>query len=624
MKIILPGTILLFNTISAFAQDPKTDNKNIVISQSNKEFRFVKGNGDSPVQVKEKSTRTYFCNNYRTDIPVAEFYNDMERMDDVDILVDQSKKHGIVPTNDYYSSEGIFYSDARVCYFSLPLVKKGSTSKVSFSKTILDPHYFTSVHFMEPQTILEQEIKVIVPSWMKVELKEFNFSGYDISKNIATAGDETIYTYNMKDLPATIREPSAPGFTYYAPHVLVMSKSADTKDGKLTYFNTLKDQYNWYRKLVLQTGNDESVIKEKTAEIIKGIGTDKEKVRAVFQWVQDNIRYIAFENGIAGFRPEKAQEVLRKKYGDCKGMANLVTEMLRSAGIDARKCWIGTKHLVYDYSTPSLSVDNHMISVWMNGGKPVYLDATEKYIGLGEVAERIQGRQTLIEDGANFILETVPVVNHLQNTAYEKRMLSVEGSNLKGHIVQGWKGENKVWLLSALNSIKLNKQENALMRYLSEGRNNFEISGLKVANLNDYNKDVNVEYDINWKNVLSEFGQESYLEIDNRRSLENFKIDTATRKLPYWFSFKNHLVFETELLLPEGKKPIDLPVALAVNRPGYSFSGSYAVNGSKLNYRCEIILHQSEIKPVQFPQWNRDIEQLKNFYNQQIVLTKTK
>jgi hypothetical protein len=624
MKRLLLGAIISFNTIIAFAQSSETDNKNIVISQSRKEFRFVKGNGDSPVQVKEKNTRTYFCNDYRTDIPVAEFYNDMERMDDVNILVDQSRKHGIVPSNDYYSSDGIFYSDARVCYFSLPLVKKGSTSKVSFSKTILDPHYFTSVLFMERQTILDQEVKIIVPSWMKVEIKEFNFSSYNISKNVTTEGDETVYIYTMKDLPAMIREQSSPGYTYYAPHVLVMSKSAETKEGKLTYFNTLKDQYNWYRKLVLQTGNDEKLIKEKTAEIVKGLTTEQEKVKAVFQWVQDNIRYIAFEDGIAGFKPEKAQEVLRKKYGDCKGMANLVTEMLRSIAIDARKCWIGTRHLVYDYSTPSLSVDNHMISVWMNGGKPVYLDATEKYIGMGEVAERIQGRQTLIEDGANYILGKVPVVNHLQNTAYEKRLLSVDGSNLKGHIVQGWKGENKVWLLSSLNSIKQEKQEIALRRYLSEGKNNFEISGLKVANLSDYNKDVNLEYDITWKNVLSEFGQESYLEIDNRRSLENFKIDTATRKLPYWFYFKNHLVFETELQLPDGKKPGELPAVLAVNRPGYSFSGSYALNGSKLNYRCEIILNQSEIKTEQFPQWNKDIEQLKNFYNQQIVLTKTK
>src|SRR5688500_13042279 len=308
MKRLLLGAIISFNTIIAFAQSSETDNKNIVISQSRKEFRFVKGNGDSPVQVKEKNTRTYFCNDYRTDIPVAEFYNDMERMDDVNILVDQSRKHGIVPSNDYYSSEGIFYSDARVCYFSLPLVKKGSTSKVSFSKTILDPKYFVSVHFMEPQSILDQEIKIIVPSWMKVEVKEFNSSAYKISNKVAFEGENKVYIYTMNNLPGLKREPSSPGVSYYAPHVLVMSKSAETNKGKITYFNTLSDQYGWYRKLVLQTGNNEQDIKEKTTEIIKGLTTEQDKVKALFQWVQDNIRYIVFESGIAGFKPEKSQE----------------------------------------------------------------------------------------------------------------------------------------------------------------------------------------------------------------------------------------------------------------------------------------------------------------------------
>ena len=51
-------------------------------------------------------------------------------------------------------------------------------------------------------------------------------------------------------------------------------------------------------------------------------------------------------------------------------MANLLTCMLRSIHLDARRCWIGTKHIAYDYSTPSLSVDNHMICAWMNKGKP--------------------------------------------------------------------------------------------------------------------------------------------------------------------------------------------------------------------------------------------------------------
>jgi len=611
--------------VQAYAQDnSQVADKNVVISNSKMEYRFVTGNAENPVQIKMEKSQVFTCESYRTDVPVTEFYNSYETIDDVDIYVDKSKKHGIVPRYEYYNVDGIFYSDAHICYFRLPISKIGSTSEVIFKKTILDPRYFTNIFFMDKEDIRNQEVKIIVPSWMQVDIKEFNFKQFDIQKNVSQAGDATVYTYSMKNLPATRHESSSPGPTYYVPHILVLSKSAQAKGGSQVYFKTVKEQYDWYKDLVQQTGNDEKIVKEKTEELVKGLNSDEEKVKRIFQWVQDNVRYIAFENGIAGFKPEKAQEVLRKKYGDCKGMANLLMVMLRSINLDARRCWIGTKHIAYDYSTPSLSVDNHMICAWMKNGKPVYLDATEKYIGYGEIAERLQGKQTLIENGNSYLLETVPVTTHLQNTAVESRKFTVEGNHLKGHIVQFWKGENKEWLLSALNDIKQDKQENALKQFLAEGKANFEISNLKVDNLSNYNADLKVEYDVLWKDALTVFDKETYFEIDNRRNLDNFKIDTSKRKLPYWFDFKNNLVFETEIQLPNDKTLTNLPEKLQIKQPGYSFSASYSNPPGKVVYRNEIILNHTEIMPENFLQWNKDIQQLKNFYDQQLVLIQKK
>jgi transglutaminase-like putative cysteine protease len=151
------------------------------------------------------------------------------------------------------------------------------------------------------------------------------------------------------------------------------------------------DQYAWYRYILKDLSNNETVIKAKADDIVAGKTDDMDKVKSIFYWVQNNIRYIAFEDGIAGFLPDKAEEVLRKKYGDCKGMANLTKELLKSQGFDARLCWLGTNHIAYDYSTPSLAVDNHMICALIYKGK-IILDATEDYLSMNDYAERIQGR----------------------------------------------------------------------------------------------------------------------------------------------------------------------------------------------------------------------------------------
>lgn len=618
MRIWVLGIAILLSASPVWAQDG--DSKNVAIRSSKRLFRYEKGDKENPVLVKEESRTLYYCRNYRDDVSVVEFYNDVENIDAVKILVDDSKKHFITPKYDYYNSDGIFYSDAHVCYFTLPLIKKGATSEVYFEKTTRDPKYFTNIFLLNSEETEAQEVKIVVPEWVNAEVKEFNFKGYKIHKEVTSEKENTVYTYTMEQLPAMMSEGSAPGPTYFAPHLLVLTKTATVKDEQLTFFNTVKDQYAWYRKLVLQIGNEPSTIKERALEIVKGLTTDEQKVKAIYQWVQDNIRYIAFENGIAGFKPEKAQEVLRKKYGDCKGMANLTTELLRSIGLDARLCWIGTKHIAYDYSTPSLAVDNHMICAWMNKGKPVFLDATEKFSGLGNYAERIQGKQVLIENGENYLLEKVPVSTAAQNISTESRKLTVDGNNLKGHVVQVWKGESKEWMLTNLHNIKQDKQENALRQYLSEGKANFEINNLKIINIDDYHTDLKVEYDLVWKDALSTFDKESYLDLDNRKLLNEFTVDTAKRKLAYWFHFKQNNLFETELTLPPGKVPSELPKPLIIKKPGYVLSAQYSFSAGKLTYRNEVNLLDVEIKPEYFSQWNKDIELLTNFYNQQLVI----
>ena len=193
-------------------------------------------------------------------------------------------------------------------------------------------------------------------------------------------------------------------------------------------------------------------------DITKGITNDMDKVKAIYQWVQENIRYIAFEDGMAGFRPEKAQSVLAKKYGDCKGMANLTKNLLTALGFDARLCWIGTDHIAYDYSTPSLAVDNHMICGLVYQHKLYFLDATESYIGFGQYAQRIQGRQVLIENGDGYLLQRVPVMGYEQNAEVRSQYdLHIEGAALAGKVQQVWKGENKEDILFGANAIHKNK-----------------------------------------------------------------------------------------------------------------------------------------------------------------------
>ena len=599
-----------------------SDDGNVTIQSKHEVYEYKIGTTKTPV-VDIKVSTVYLCNKFRTSIPVVETYTDKTVINEVSIYVDGKRNNRITPEHTYYSIENIFYSDARVCRFMLPLDRKGSVSEVQIRKTCTDPRYFTSIWLGNPYHTQKHHVEIIVPRWMKISIHEMNFNhlitkqtSYDATKNA------DIYRFTVTGADAWKNEDDAPGASYFIPHLLIHTQYADTPSGKQTYFPDLNNMYAWYRSLVQQVNNDEELMQSTVEKIAKDCDSDIDKLKAVFGWVQDNIRYLAFVDGMAGFIPDNAQNVMRKRYGDCKGMANLIKSLLIPLGFDARLCWLGTNHIAYDYSIPNLAVDNHMICAVLHEGKIFYLDATAKYLGLEQYAEHIQGRQVLIENGDEYILEQIPSTTYLQNVHSEIYQLEIEGNHLKGHAQSRFTGESKEYFLRSLHSNRRDKQEDVLMAYFSPGGDVFEMSNIQETGINASSTDVTIDFDFKLKKGVQVFGDEWYIEIDFRKELLFFELDTAKRKLDCWLPYKAHLHQQTELILPEGVRVISMPEAVHIDRGSYRFDISYHLEGNRVIYIKDLIVSDIVLPKSQFAQWNTDIRQLKKTYLEQIVLSK--
>ena len=418
-------------------------------------------------------------------------------------------------------------------------------------------------------------------------------------------------------------EPMSPGGSYILPHLLVLCKQADLDGTKLTYFNTVADQYKWYHELTQQVDNDKPFLEQKAKELTAGITDDAARIKTIFNWVQHNIRYIAFEDGIAGFKPAPAKDVLNKKYGDCKGMANLTCGLLKGLGFDARLAWIGTNHIAYDYSTPSLAVDNHMICALLYKGKKYFLDATESNIGFDEYAERIQGRQVLIEDGNNYILEKVNAVTPDQNLQVERSALSFDGpENIKGTVNLRYKGESRSDLLSKIFSIKKDNLQTALTKYLAENNHEYEIDDLRTSELLAIDSVLTISYKVLHHNGASVFGNEVYLEADFRKELDGFTIDTSKRRFDLMLPFRMNVVTETSITIPPGYTINQLPPNKEWKHPNLQVSISYTRKGDKIEYKKQIRIPDIRVRKDSFSDWNRIMNELDTQYKEQIVFKK--
>ena len=105
----------------------------------------------------------------------------------------------------------------------------------------------------------------------------------------------------------------------------------------------------------------------------------------------------------------RADNVAEQNFGDCKGISNLLVSLLNEAGLDAHHAWIGTRRLPYDYSLPSIVVDNHMICALNHNGEWIFLDGTDNTADWRFPSAHIQGKSVLIGSGQDYLIETVPI-----------------------------------------------------------------------------------------------------------------------------------------------------------------------------------------------------------------------
>ena len=103
-------------------------------------------------------------------------------------------------------------------------------------------------------------------------------------------GDKRIITYQVSNLDAYYDEKGSPGPSYIYPHILLLAKDFTSKGEKQTLFNETKDLYTWYKSLTKDISHESELLNQKVAELTKDATTDEEKIKNIYDWVQDNIR----------------------------------------------------------------------------------------------------------------------------------------------------------------------------------------------------------------------------------------------------------------------------------------------------------------------------------------------
>lgn len=152
--------------------------------------------------------------------------------------------------------------------------------------------------------------------------------------------------------------------------------------------------------------------------------TPQQRLTAVLDFVQSQIRYLGVEIGQGSYQPRSPHKVLQNRYGDCKDKVLLAVTMLRALGIKAEPALVNTvrRHVIGDM-LPSPNAFNHVILKAQIDGTDYWLDptrATQKG-ALHHLAQANFGK-ALVLDGQSQVLTDMPVTE----TSEYRRAISME------------------------------------------------------------------------------------------------------------------------------------------------------------------------------------------------------
>ena len=590
------------------------------ILRSEDNLKLEKNIGTKNVIIKYAKAYQYLSLCINKDISLFEYYDNSSNI--LEFKAKSSLNQRRENNNKFcgtYSQKGIFFDDSKFCSQKITPKELGEIWDVNVQLVFNDAKYLNSIYFNEDYPLKEKVISITVPKDIDVEIKEFNFEGYDIVHTVKEEGSSKVITYTANNLPSIESVNYKQGFQFTYPHLVLLVKGYTQGNQIVNLISSVDDLYKWNKSLVNQLMPNTSILKPKVDELTANAKTDLEKIEAIYYWVQDNIRYIAFEEGIAGFKPEEAHKVYEKKYGDCKGMANLLKEMLKLTNIDARLTWIGTNSLMHDFPLPALCVNNHMICAVKLNDKYIFLDGTEKKCALNEYAERIQGRQAMIENNDSYIIEKVPVTEFQQDLVEKVMTMKIDGEKIIGSGTNNYKGESKRDFFYKFFYSESDKIDAVVKEYAGEN-SNFKILNVRYNELKRTD-DVKLNYDFSFQNAMSTFNNETYVSLDFNKPFTNLKV-AKDRLNDLYFAKKINEIYKIEFNIPDGYKLQTLPANLIIKEEDFEFKLTYEQTGNKILYTKSFIIPGAKVKKKNFEKWNASIIKLNKFYQEQITLTK--
>jgi len=560
------------------------------------------------------------------------FYSYFNEISDIEAntLVPQKGKfktmkvRNILEKNDI--SEGNFYDDSKSKSFVYSGIQPGARTVLSYREKMKEPRFFGAFYFSSYVPTAESEFSVTFPKEVTLSYTLFGADGKNIRFTKTENRNSYTYTWQASDTRKYQLEDESPNIRYSEPHVVVRIDQYTFSGQTKKILHGPEDLNRWYYSMVKDINKQPTpALKHIVDSLIQGQTSELDKVKRIFYWVQDNINYVAFENGLGGFVPREANAICDKRYGDCKDMASIIVYMLGEANIKAYHTMIGTRDIPYSFAEVPMPLScNHMIATYIADGKYYFLDGTGKYAPLGLHTAMIQGKEALISKGENdFEIVKVPEIPKEINWILDSVQIVLKDREVKGTGTVLASGYLKIGLTHNLQNKTPDENTKFLKHYLLKGSNRFQVDSARYENLTDRERDLSLNYQFSIADYATRNADEMYFNMNLDKTFQNDMIDAEKRHTNRLFQYKYTEKYTTTLQIPEGYACTFVPENASYSSPQFGFEITYRQDKNKVYQSKSLYLNTLMLQPESFETWNKMIKQLNSAYNESLILKKS-
>jgi len=429
-------------------------------------------------------------------------------------------------------------------------------------------------------SVQQSKLTIISPAANPLRYKMFNYKG---EPAIGDDKSNKVYIWEVKDMPAQQTEYACPAW-----HEITTSVYLATEKFVLEDYQGSNASWKDFGRFVYDLKKERDVlpdeIKQKVHQLTDGVPDMKEKIRKLYEFMQQNTRYVGVQLGIGGWQPYDAKYVGTKRYGDCKALSNFMYSLLKEAGI--RSVYTVTRrgfdpeYLLTDLPSSQF---NHVVLFVPMEKDTTWLECTSQTLVPGYVGGDNCNRYAVAVDENGGTLVRTPWYGLNENLQLRNinAVLNEEGTlTVKaGTVYSGVQQDDVHDMINSLSKDKVKEYLHEQLDFATYDINNFDYkeSKSKLPSINE-------SLDITVSNYATITGKRLFV-VPNvmTRSSRKLQSDTARKyDLELGFAYKD--VDSVEMELPKGYNPEALPSDVSVESKFGKYKCSVKLKDNKLLY----------------------------------------